>query len=167
MKSVDGKSFDRYDLISFIYGAIIALQDTSTKAAANAANQCFIATFESVTQFDYFVTDIEQVFVTGRYFNVVVYDPVKIWNNLASAYEYCNFYLYISQLALLVQLDYGFVAEMTTRLSIIISEEATAFFQNLSILLFGTAEKPVENIDWYLVGFQFGMIWQLIFDVKL
>jgi hypothetical protein len=58
-ESINGKTFDRYDLISFIYGGIIALQDTSTKAAANAANQCFLATFESVTQIDYLSTDIE------------------------------------------------------------------------------------------------------------
>ena len=48
MYTVNGKNFDRYDLVSFIYGGIIALQDTSTKAAALAANQCFIATFETV-----------------------------------------------------------------------------------------------------------------------
>lgn len=77
------------------------------------------------------------MFTTGRYFNVVVYDPVKVWNNLAAAYEYCNMYLYISQLALLVQLDYGFVAELTTRFSIIISEEATEFFKKMSILIIG------------------------------
>ena len=48
MYTVTGKNFDRYDIISFIYGGIIALQDTSTKASAQAANQCFISTFETV-----------------------------------------------------------------------------------------------------------------------
>jgi len=31
--------------------------------------------------------DINTVFETGRYFNVVVYDPIKVWNNVAAAYE--------------------------------------------------------------------------------
>ena len=36
MYSVQGKTFDAYDLVAFIYGGIIALQDTSNKAAAQA-----------------------------------------------------------------------------------------------------------------------------------
>lgn len=76
-------------------------------------------------------------------------------------------YLYVSQFALLVQLDYGFVSELTTRWSILISEEATEFFNKMTLLLIGTEDDPVENIDWYLVGFQLGIIWQLAFDVKL
>jgi hypothetical protein len=100
MYSVQGKTFDAYDLVSFVYGGIIALQDTSTKAAAQAANQCFLSTFETVTQLDYLFIDINTVFDTGRYFNVIVYDPVKVWNNLSAAYEYCNIYLYISQISL-------------------------------------------------------------------
>lgn len=49
MYSVQGKTFDAYDIVSFVYGGIIALQDNSTKAAAQAPNQCFLATFETVT----------------------------------------------------------------------------------------------------------------------
>lgn len=79
--------FDAYDIVSFIYGGIIALQDTSTKAAAQAQNQCFLSTFETVTQIDYMLIDINTVFDTGRVFNVIVFDPIKIWNNAAAAYE--------------------------------------------------------------------------------
>ena len=85
--SVQGKTFDAYDIISFIYGGIIALQDTSTKAAAQAQNQCFLSTFETVTQIDYMLIDINNMFDTGRIFNVFVFDPIKIWNNAAAAYE--------------------------------------------------------------------------------
>lgn len=167
MDTITGKTFDRYDAVSFLYGAIIALQDTSTKAAANAANKCFLSSFETITQVDYAVADLETVFNTGRYFNVLVYDPIKIWNNLAAAYEYCNGYLYVSQLALLLQLDYGFLSELTTRWSIIIAEESDGFFNKLTELLFGTEDDPVEHPDFYLVGFQCGIMWQLAFDVKL
>ena len=87
MYTVEYKTFDRYDIISFIYGGIIALQDTSTTLALAQSNECFIATFESVTQVDYMIQNIEQVFTTSRYFNVLVFDPVKIFNNFAAAYE--------------------------------------------------------------------------------
>lgn len=75
-------------------------------------------------------------------------------------------YLYVSQIALLVQLDYGFVSELTTRWSILIAEEFVPFFEKISGLILGTDDKEVENIDWFLVGFQCGMMWQLAFDVK-
>ena len=76
-------------------------------------------------------------------------------------------YLYVSQTALLLQLDYGFLSELTTRWSILISEESEKFFEKMTLLLIGTDDDPVENIDWYLVGFECGIIWRLAFDVKL
>ena len=87
MYSVQGKTFDAYDLVAFVYGGIIALQDRSTKIKEQAPNQCFLSTFEMVTQLDYMFIDINTVFDTGRYFNVVIYDPIKVWNNVAAAYE--------------------------------------------------------------------------------
>merc|ERR1719329_89074 len=102
---------------------------------------------------DFMITDIEQVFTTSRYFNVLVYDPVKIFNNLFAAYEYCNIYLYIAQIALFLQLDYGFVSELTTRWSLLITEQSGKFFENMSALIIGTDERPVKYVDWYLVGF--------------
>ena len=93
--------------------------------------------------------------------------PKQFHSDLLSFYfRYCNFYLYIAQFALVVQLDYGFISELTTRWSILISEEAPLFFNRMTKLLVGTEEKPVENIDWYLVGFVCGDLWKLAFDVK-
>lgn len=71
-------------------------------------------------------------------------------------------YLYISQIALFLQFDYGFLSELTTRWSILISEESGPFFEKMTKLIIES-----ENVDWYLVGFQVGLIWQLAFDVKL
>lgn len=66
-----------------------------------------------------------------------------------------------------MQLDYGFVSELTTRWSLLISEQSKPFFEKMTLLLIGTDDRPVVNVDWYLVGFQVGIIWQLAFDVKL
>ena len=79
---------------------------------------------------------------------------------LFTHYRYCNFYLYISQVALFMQLDYGFLSELTTRWSILISEESGPFFDKMTKLLIGTDDEPVENIDWWLVGVQVGILWQ-------
>lgn len=47
-----------------------------------------------------------------------------------------------------MQLDYGFLSELTTRWSILISEESGPFFEKMTKLVIES-----ENIDWYLVGF--------------
>jgi len=119
-KSIAGKSFDRYDIVSFYYGWINALNARQSNLVSQ--NQCYLSVFETITQLDYLSSDVSTVFRSGRYFNVVVYDPVKVWNNLAAAYEYCNGYLYIAQFALLVQLNFGFLSELTTRWTIVIAE---------------------------------------------
>ena len=67
----------------------------------------------------------------------------------------------MSQLALAVQFDYGYLSEMSTRLSIVASEELEPFLSDLRELL------GVEYPDYFLVGYRVGMLWQTIFDVKL
>lgn len=52
-----------------------------------------------------------------------MYTPTKIFNNAAAAYEYCNLYIYVSQLALVFSYDYGFISELVTRWSILIAED--------------------------------------------
>jgi hypothetical protein len=84
-KSIAGKSFDRYDIVSFYYGWINALNARQSNLVSQ--NQCYLSVFETITQLDYLSSDVSTVFRSGRYFNVVVYDPVKVWNNLAAAYE--------------------------------------------------------------------------------
>lgn len=90
-----------------------------------------------------------------------MYTPTKIANNMAAAYEYCNLYIYVSQLSLVLSYDYGFLSELTTRWSILFAEE----LQPMLNQIYGWMAK--ENIDWYLIGFRFGYFWKLAFDVQL
>lgn len=75
--------------------------------------------------------------------------------------------MYIAQIALFLQLDYGFVSELTTRWSLLITEQSGKYFENMNALIIGSEDKPVKYVDWYLVGFQNGLMWKLAFDVKL
>lgn len=75
-------------------------------------------------------------------------------------YEYCNLYIYVTQLALIGQYDYGFISELTTRFSILIAEELQPMLKDIE------TQMASENVDWYLIGFRFGMFWKLIFDVQ-
>lgn len=65
------------------------------------------------------------------------------------------------QAKLIVSLDYGYCSEMITRYSLLFSTELTPFLSDMYDLFL---EKYV---DWYLVGFRWGMLWKIAFDVKI
>jgi hypothetical protein len=50
---------------------------------------------------------------------------------------------------------------MVTRYSLLFSTEFTPFVSDIYDLLFE------EFVDWYLVGFRWGMLWKIAFDVKI
>ena len=70
-------------------------------------------------------------------------------------------YIYLAQVSLALQFDYGFLSEMGTRLSILIAEQFQPFLEDV----YKEFERP--NVDFYLIGFRWGQLWKLIFDVKL
>lgn len=83
-KSINGKLFDQYDIVSFFYGWIVALQADST---STTTNQCFLATYSTVQQVDYWIKDWETVLKSGKWFTVLFFDIINIQNNAAAAYE--------------------------------------------------------------------------------
>ena len=76
-------------------------------------------------------------------------------------HRYCNFYVYVVQAKLVASLDYGYVSEMITRYSLLFSTEFTPFVSDVADLLME------EYNDWYLIGFRWGMLWKIAFDVKI
>jgi len=69
--------------------------------------------------------------------------------------------VYNVQASLVAQLDYGFLSEISTRWSMLITTDLTPFLQDMYDLI----EQPV--VDWYLVGFRFGMFWKVAMDVQI
>jgi hypothetical protein len=67
----------------------------------------------------------------------------------------------VTQLKLLASLDYGFCSELVTRYSLLLSTELQPFIADLYDLLLE------EYVDWYLIGFRWGMLWKIAFDVKI
>lgn len=83
-KTIGEKKFDQYDINSFFYGWILALQTTIDESTGSS---CFVSTFESVTQVDYFLQDLDKIGESLKLFNLIIYTPTKIFNNLATAYQ--------------------------------------------------------------------------------
>lgn len=159
-QQVGGKDFDRYDMATFLYGMIFALQDKPDLDNPVSSN-CFLSVFEMVTQLDYLATDLLNIFATRRFYDVFVYTPSHIAGNLAASYEYCNMYVYLVQAAMLASFDYGYLSELTTRYSLLFSTELSPYLTDVMNLL------GEENVDWYALGFRTGIIWKLAFDVKI
>jgi hypothetical protein len=67
----------------------------------------------------------------------------------------------VVQAKLLAGLDYGYLSEMVTRYSLLFSTEFTPFVSDVYDLMME------EYVDWYLVGFRWGMLWKIAFDVKI
>jgi len=106
--------------------------------------------------------DLAKYEETKNYYNLAFYTPNKMWGNFAATYEYCNFYIYVTQLSMVFSLDFGFLSELVTRWSLLISTELEPFSADMYELI-----KESEFVDWFLVGFRFGQVWQLAFDVKI
>ena len=64
-------------------------------------------------------------------------------------------------LSLFFGFDYGYIAELITRISLIVSDEAQGFLTDMYDLF---AE---QYTDWYFVGFRIGLFWKKVFDVEL
>ena len=58
-------------------------------------------------------------------------------------------------------LNVGFLSELSTRWSILVSDQYKPFSEKMYELL------SAKIIDWYLVGYRWGALWKLAFDVKL
>ena len=161
IENVDGTLFDRYDVASFTYGWIFALQNDPGKEEYVSSN-CFLAAFDMVQQLDYFAIDLANYEKTKNYYNLIAYTPTRLQGNAAATYEYCNMYVYVTQLSMLVSLDFGFLSELTTRWSLLISTEAEDFLADMYDLIY-----VPQIVDWFLVGFRWGQLWSVAFDVKL
>jgi hypothetical protein len=98
---------------------------------------------------------------SGKYFDLIVYGPQHIQGNSAATYEYCNMYIYVVQGQMIGNLDFGFLTEFGARLSMILSDSFMGFLNDYMTMF------SEENLDWYLLGLRWGILWKEIFDVKL
>ena len=69
--------------------------------------------------------------------------------------------MYVVQISMIADLDFAFISELATRLAMILSEELEPFLESMADLF----DQPI--LDNYLVGFRFGMLWKMMFDLKL
>jgi hypothetical protein len=94
-QNVDGTIFDRYDIASFSYGWIFALQEEPGSDKYVSSN-CFLAAFDMIQQLDYFAIDLANYAKTKNYYNLIAYTPTRLQGNAAATYEYCNMYVYVT-----------------------------------------------------------------------
>ena len=63
-------------------------------------SNCFISSFETVTEIDIYLKQMDTIFASFpnnfKLFDLFVYLPTKVMNNFATAYQYCNGYIYLA-----------------------------------------------------------------------
>ena len=62
---------------------------------------------------------------------------------------------------MIMELNFAFMSEMVTRLSLLWSTEMEDFSADMYEIL------TADYVDWFLAGFRWGQLWSLAFDVKL
>jgi len=127
----------------------------------SVVSSCYEGLFELITEGDFFIQDVMVLDQTLKYFDFLVYYPAKILKSSENVYEQCGGYNYLVMLSLIFGFDYGYIAELVTRLSLIISEEFQGFLTDMYEIF------EEEYTDWYLCGLKVGMFWKLLFDVEL
>ena len=62
---------------------------------------------------------------------------------------------------MIAMLDFGFMSELTTRYAALLAIELSPFLEDMYTMF----EEP--ELNWYNIGFRFGMLWKMLFDIKL
>lgn len=151
---------DQYSWVSLLYGWSKGLMKDPF-SADSVVSSCYEGLFELVTEADFFVQDVLVLDKTLKFFDFLVYYPAKLLQESENVYEQCGGYNYLVMLSLLFGFDYGYIAELVTRISLIVSDEAQGFFTDMYDLF------EEEFTDWYFVGFRIGLFWKKVFDVEL
>lgn len=122
---------------------------------------CYQGLFEEVTDIDFWIQDWMIVEETWAFYDLLIWYPSNILKHTENVYEQCGGYQYLVMLSLIFGFDYGFLAELVTRISLIVTDEAQAFLADMYYLF------AAPYTDWYLVGVRIGIFWKKLFDVEL
>jgi hypothetical protein len=69
--------------------------------------------------------------------------------------------MYVVQVSMVANLDFAFVSELATRLALVWSSQLEPFFIDIDMLF------KQEPLDWYLIGYRWGILWKMMFDLKI
>ena len=62
---------------------------------------------------------------------------------------------------MIAMLDFGYMSELATRYSVLLALELSPFLEDMYVLF------QDELLNWYNIGFRFGMLWKMLFDIKI
>lgn len=122
-------------------------------------SNCFYISFDVIESLDSFVADILDFPNSVEYFQILIYDPVRIYGNIEAAYEYCTFNTYVEYANILFSLDWGYIGEVVVRDTLLFVLEYQPY---------GEAYKEaMANNNLYEAGQVFGSFWKLVMDTTV
>ena len=138
------------------YGFVLGSQYTSNSEFLTEFSNCFYVSYDVINSMDAFVGDILDFLNSVEFFQILIYDPIRIYGNIEAAYEYCTFNIYLEQLDLLTSLDWGYLGEVVVRDALLFSLEFTPYWEDY--------QSYIADDDLYNAGYVFGEFWKLVFD---
>lgn len=69
--------------------------------------------------------------------------------------------MYIVQVQMISNMDFAFVSELVTRFTMVLSAELQPFLIDIQTLF---EQTP---LDYYSLGFRWGILWKMLFDLKI
>jgi len=69
--------------------------------------------------------------------------------------------MYATQIQMITNLDFSFISELVTRITMVFSAELQPFLIDMDMLF---KQTP---LDYYSMGFRFGVLWKMMFDLKI
>lgn len=79
---INGYTFDTTSWKSFPLGVVSGLQYNN-----NTFGKCFYAVVDTINFADYFQQDVENLLTEGDFYQLIVYDPIRLLSNYLALYE--------------------------------------------------------------------------------
>lgn len=76
-------TIDTTSIAAFFLGWTNRMQYSDSTAPGN----CFYTVAATFTSFNYFTSDVQRLISDGSYFNLIFYDPLRVYSNIVSTYE--------------------------------------------------------------------------------
>lgn len=142
------------------YGFVIGSQfaDSSNEFLTEYSN-CFYVSYDVINSMDAWVGDILDFLNSVEYFQILLYDPIRIYGNIEAAYQYCTFNIYLEQLDLLTSMDWAYLGEVLVRDTLLFVLDFTPYWEDYN--------SYMADDDLYNAGITFGEFWKLVFDSQI
>ena len=139
-----------------ILGTIVGFQFSN-----DTFSSCLYSTIDTMNYIQNFENDWYNLIDNYNVYSLFVYDPTHFYINLVATYEYCNVGLLWDILSNIMNLNYAFLADVSTRVTV-------AFIDgSITTDINGIQYYTSKVINYYQAGIYLGYLLKIFLDWNL